>query len=101
MAEKILKDVKDIKIKKKAKAKTEKEENQKALEFSTLAKFLPIREVFGGEENPIWYHHRMSPFERWTKLEKAFVEYNSILKRQTQFVAEKKGSWKDFLAELI
>ena len=101
MAEKILKDVKDIKIKKKAKAKTEKEENQKALEFSTLAKFLPIREVFGGDENPIWYHHRMSPFERWGKLEKAFMEYNSILKRQIQFVAEKKGSWKDFPAELI
>ena len=79
MAEKILKDVKDIKIKKKAKAKTEKEENEKALEFSTLAKFLPIREIFGGEENPIWYHHRMSPFERWGKLEKAFTEYNSTL----------------------
>ena len=52
MAEKIIKDVKEMKIKKKAKAKTEIEEQSKALEFSTLAKFLPIREVFRGEETP-------------------------------------------------
>ena len=82
MAEKIIKDLKEKKIKKKSQAKTEKEEQSKALEFSTLAKFLPIRETFGEEENPIWYHQRMTPFERWTKLEKAYLEYNSIVKKQ-------------------
>ena len=53
MAEKILKDIKEIKIRKKTKAKTENEEQSKALEFSTLAKFLPQREVGGEDETLI------------------------------------------------
>ena len=60
----ISKDLKEKKIKKKSQAKIEKEEQSKALKFSTLAKFLPIREVSGEEEISIWYHQRMTPLER-------------------------------------
>ena len=100
-ADKIIKDVRELKIKKKRKAKAEKNQQAETHVLKQIAKSLPTKVVDGEAQPRTWYQMRINASDRINQLKGLYKTYNAVAKIQKLFLEQGKGKWQNFPASLI